>query len=126
MFRSSSSISVLGALFACACTFGEFSVSESTGPETMDADMSTSHGSSMGAGGSRDGSNGAGGGPGGGGAGARRSSDASSFGGSSGGSLAEAGTTDAPADTSVVIGDPGTKGDGDITLMPPYTAHPDV
>jgi iron(III)-enterobactin esterase len=51
--------------------------------------------------------------------------DASSSGGSAGAGSPEASTSDAH-DSGWPVGDPGTKGDGDFTVGPNYTRHPDI
>jgi enterochelin esterase-like enzyme len=117
--------SLVCVLFLCACT------SDGATKTANTRDAGASGGGTPASGGSAQ----AGGNPGSTTGGVTGTGGRSGAGGGSGGSVStsegghavvEAGPPDARPDTGVVIGDPGTEGDGDITVAPPYDPHPDV
>jgi enterochelin esterase-like enzyme len=131
MHRPYSFISLISVLLACACTSSTSTPESAGGGGSSDGGRAGSGGApptSGGAGGSSGASGGGASGGTAGTAGRGAGGDDSSGGGqgATGGAVFEAGTADANADTGVVIGDPGSVGDGDITLSPPYNPHPDV
>src|SRR5450432_678607 len=118
--NSYSSIQALAVVFTCSCgaddTSGVIGSSQAGSQSNGTAGGAGSGSSTPAAGGSGNTT---------GGAGNASSIDASSTAGSAGSCSAEASAGDAD-DSGWPVGDPGTKGDGDITISPPYTIHPDL
>jgi len=121
MIRSYSSILALGVVFACSCgaddSPGASGSSKAGATNNGSAGVGGTASSMTAAGGTSNMTGGAGGNGG--------SMGGSSTAGSAGNETAEAGTGDA-ADSGWPVGDPGNKGDGDFTISPPYSDHPDL
>jgi enterochelin esterase family protein len=129
MLRSRALICFPAVLFACACT-SDGTSSANVGTKDASAGgtplASGTGGTPTGAGGNvASGGNVSAGGTSGGGTTSAGGAFAGGSAGRSGHRGAEAGTDAAP-DTGPKLHDPGTEGDGDITISPPYNPHPDV
>jgi len=125
MIRRYSSALALGVVFACSC--GADDMPGAATPSKVGTTTGSGTGGSAGVGSPTTGAGGAVNTTSGSGGSSNVTIDGSSAGGSGGGGNAstEAGTSDA-RDSGWPVGNPGTKGDGDFTISPPFNDHPDV